>query len=59
MPDIRFDPSSPPSEDWLEVHHLEGGLWMNQTQITNLESPWLEVRHSDGGSGSARHRLRI
>ena len=51
MPDIRFDPSSPPSEDWLEVHQLEGGLWMNQTQITNLESPWLEVRHSDGGSG--------
>ena len=30
-------PRSSPNEDWLEVRHQEGGLLINQTQITNLE----------------------
>ena len=30
-------PKSSSNEDWLEVQHQEGGLLINQTQITNLE----------------------
>ena len=34
---IFLTPRSSPNEDWLEVRHQEGGLLINQTQITNLE----------------------